>query len=309
MTDLHQPVLLAEVIENLITSKNGTYLDGTYGRGGHSGAILTVLNNDGRLIAIDKDLAAYEDAKKKFGNDPRFIIKHGSFKMLNELTQELNLTGKIQGILLDLGISSPQVDVSERGFSFSKEGPLDMRMDRTQTLTAKTWINNAPETELRDIIKKYGEERFAHRIARAIDTARLSQPITTTLQLAEIVAEAHPSWEVGQHPATRTFQAIRIFINHELDDLESALHQSLNCLAVGGRLVVISFHSLEDRIVKRFIRKESTLRDELPAEIPVISNKQPRLKRIGHAIKPSIKEITANPRARSAVMRVAEKLL
>lgn len=308
MTAMHTPVLLTEAIKALITSPNGIYIDGTYGRGGHTSAILTALSNQGRLIAIDKDLAAVQDAKEKFGTDPRFIIKHGSFAMLREITDNAQVTGQIQGILFDLGVSSPQFDEASRGFSFSKEGPLDMRMDQTQPLNAKDWVNHATESELKQVIQTYGEERFAHRIARAIVHARQLSPITTTHQLASVVAKAHPAWEVGQHPATRTFQAIRIFINHELGDLETGLQQSLDVLSPGGRLVVISFHSLEDRIVKRFIRRESTHTDDLPKEIPIVTTKHPRLNSIGRKIKPSHKEITANPRSRSAVMRVAEKV-
>lgn len=305
----HQAVLEAEAVRNLITQEGGIYIDATYGRGGHSKSILEAINENGQLIAIDRDADAVEDAKRRFAYDKRFSIYHAPFSEIAEITSALNLTGKINGVLFDLGVSSPQFDNPERGFSFSKDGMLDMRMDRRQKLSARDWINHATESELSTVFKEFGEEKFARRIARAIVNTRRTQPIYTTAQLASIVSEAHPSWEIGHHPATKTFQAIRIFINQELEELDSALNGALDALSIGGRLAVISFHSLEDRIVKRFIRKQS-IGDPLPKEIPLAHAPGfvPRLKKVGGIIKPSYSETHANPRSRSAVMRIAEKL-
>lgn len=305
----HIPVLKTEVIKSLVTKENGVYVDGTYGRGGHCEALLNALGETATLIALDRDNDAVEDAKRRFGYDKRFQIYRCAFSQLKEVTTPLGLTGKVSGVLLDLGVSSPQLDIPERGFSFTKDGALDMRMDQRQPLNARDWINTAPEREISDILKIYGEERYAKRITRAIVTARRTTPINTTKELASIVAEAHPSWEIGQHPATKTFQAIRIHVNQELEELERCLEQCLDVLAVGGRLAVISFHSLEDRIVKRFIRQHS-IGNPLPKEIPLAHAPDfvPRLKKIGGIIRPSHKEIQMNPRSRSAVMRIAEKL-
>jgi 16S rRNA (cytosine1402-N4)-methyltransferase len=308
MHGLHQTVLLNEAVEALKIKSGGVYIDGTFGRGGHAQAILEKLGQDGRLLAIDKDPEAVAAGKKKFEHDGRFSIARGSFAMLKQLAVTAGLSGKVDGILLDLGVSSPQLDNPDRGFSFMKEGPLDMRMDTESGISAAQWLANVSEEELSDVIKTFGEERFHRRVARAIVAARQETSITTTTQLAEIVAGAIPKWEKHKHPATRTFQAIRIFINSELDDIKTGLQQALDILDVGGRLVVISFHSLEDRIVKRFIRDQAKGK-ELPPDLPVMaSDLKPRLRKIGKAIYPDNEEIKHNPRARSAVMRVAECL-
>lgn len=310
MDKTHRPVLKTEVIKHLVTQIDGTYIDATYGRGGHSQAILHALSENGRLIALDRDHDAVEDATQRLGQDKRFQIYRCPFSSLGEVVAPLGLMGKISGILLDLGVSSPQLDTPERGFSFAKDGTLDMRMDQRQALHAKEWINDVDERELSDVLKTLGEEKFARRIARAIVANRREAPIETTKQLADIVAEAHPSWEIGHHPATKTFQAIRIFVNRELEELTTCLEQCVDALATGGRLAIISFHSLEDRIVKRFIRSQS-VGDTLPKEIPIthLPGFTPTLKKVGGIIKPSHREIQINPRSRSAVMRIAEKIL
>jgi len=310
MTDTldHTSVLLEEVIEGLSISADGVYFDGTFGRGGHAKEILARLGKQGKLIGIDKDPNAVVTAQKKFGNDERFIMEQDSFSHLGNIAKQHDVTGKVNGILLDLGVSSPQLEEAERGFSFLREGPLDMRMDPTSGISAAKWLESVEETEMVRVFREYGEERYSRRIARALIKARQEAPIITTLQLAEIVKAAHPAWEKGKHPATRIFQAIRIFINNELDDLKHCLEQSIDVLAVGGRLVVISFHSLEDRIVKRFMR-EHVKGDEFPSGVPVLhSELNQRLKQIGRAIKPSVAEISENIRARSAVLRIAEKI-
>src|SRR3990167_6655368 len=269
MGDDHKPVLLHEVVDGLAIKPNGIYVDGTFGRGGHSRVILQRLGPEGRLIALDKDPAAITAGKIGLFCDPRFCIIHDSFANLQNVMQSRDLMGKINGILLDLGVSSPQLEDSERGFSFIKDGPLDMRMNVTQEMDAATWINRATENEIFHVLREYGEERYAKRIAKAIVLARDPQPITRTKQLADIIAKASPTREIKKHPATRSFQAIRIFINHELEELQHVLQQCLTVLAVGGRLCVISFHSLEDRIVKRFIQREST-GDEYPSDLPIL---------------------------------------
>lgn len=308
MSDYHQPVLLQEVLEYLAVKPNGYYVDATFGRGGHSKAILNRLTNQGRLLAIDKDAEAIAFAKKNFEKYENFRIEQGSFDMLERLVAMQGLTGKIDGILLDLGVSSPQLDDPARGFSFLQEGPLDMRMDKTQPIDAAAWLSQASEQEIADVLYEYGEERYAKRIARAIVQARSETQITTTLQLAQIVAKANPAWEKHKHPATRSFQAIRIFINRELSELSDTLAQCLSVLAVGGRLAVISFHSLEDRIVKKFIQKNER-GDDLPRDFPVTAIQvNRRFKRIAWGIKPSEQELKINPRARSATLRVVEKL-
>ena len=304
----HQPVLLQEAVAALDVSNSGCYVDGTFGRGGHSAAILQLLGPEGRVLAIDKDLAAVEFGCQRFGEDSRFEIEQGSFAMMEQLTDRRGLTGKVDGILLDLGVSSPQLNMPERGFSFMQDGPLDMRMDTATGISASAWLNQAEEREIVQVLKTYGEERFAKRIARAIDAARQEAPIRTTKQLAAIISQANPVKEPGRHPATRSFQAIRIFINRELDDLCDCLQQTLQVLAPRGRLAVISFHSLEDRIVKRFIR-DNVRGDKFPAGVPITQEQlRPRLRRIGKAIRPSAAEVETNPRARSAVLRVAEML-
>ncbi len=304
----HNAVLLNEAVSGLVHDPNGIYIDGTFGRGGHSQAILDQLTQEGRLIAIDRDLAAIEHAAERI-NDERFMIVHGSFENLENLLAEQNLQGKVAGILLDLGVSSPQLDESERGFSFMKDGPLDMRMDQSGGLTAAAWLAEAEEKEIANVLWEYGEERFSRGIAKAIVAARQEKPITRTLELAEIIATAQPRRDIHKHPATRSFQAIRIFINRELASLKTCLDSCLTLLEKTGRLVVISFHSLEDRIVKRFM-KHHAKGDYFPKELPITQDKiQSTLKLIGKAIRASEQESLDNPRARSAVLRIAEKML
>lgn len=286
----------------------GVYVDATFGRGGHSAAILQRLGPQGRLLAIDKDLHAIAVANERFSDEPRFSIFHGSFAEIGRAVDAAGLHGRVDGILLDLGVSSPQLDDASRGFSFMREGPLDMRMDTTRGVSAAQWLAQASEGEIAKVLKELGEEKFARRIARAIVTARQESPIETTKQLAALIAAANPRWEQDKHPATRSFQAIRIFINHELDDLRECLDQVVEILAAGGRLAVISFHSLEDRIVKRFMRDEAR-GDDFPVDLPVtVDQLQPTLKVVGRAVRPTPEEVDANPRARSAVLRVAEKV-
>ncbi len=306
-TDTHLPVLFHEALEALNIIPEGVYIDGTFGRGGHSRAILQALGPSGRLLGIDKDPDAIECARHLFADDGRFVIRQGSFAQLEQIAEAAGLVGRVNGVLLDLGVSSPQLDKAERGFSFLHDGPLDMRMDNSSGISAADWLNGAEADEIAQVFKTYGEERFARRIARAIVEARSTQPIQTTGRLAEIVAAANPAWEKGKHPATRCFQAIRIHINRELDDLKACLDQSLRVLAPGGRLAVISFHSLEDRIVKRFMR-DAERGEQFPPGIPVTEQQRnSQLRRIGKAIKPSRREVDENPRARSSVLRVAER--
>lgn len=308
MSNYHQPVLLQEVIEYLAIKPEGIYVDATFGRGGHSQAILNKLGTEGVLIAIDKDPEAAEFAKIKFKEDKRFQLKQGSFNMLQAYMEEMKIVGKVDGILLDLGVSSPQLDNSSRGFSFLQDGPLDMRMNPNEGIDAATWINSANESEISRVLKDYGEERYARRIAAAIVSERKKESILRTKKLADIVAKAHPAWEKHKHPATRSFQAIRIFINHELKELHEALQQSLTVLTMGGRLVVISFHSLEDRIVKQFVQQQERGGD-FPREMPITqADLHPTLKRIAWGVRASELEIKTNPRARSAILRVAEKI-
>jgi len=305
---IHQSVLLEQAVVALRIKPEGVYVDGTYGRGGHSQMILQQLSAAGRLIVIDKDADAIADAQRRFANDPRTYIYRGSFARMGEIVNSLPEISGVDGILLDLGVSSPQLDDSERGFSFRQEGPLDMRMDQGQGMSASQWLMQVDEQELAGIIKEYGEERFSKRVAHAIVRARDEAPITTTTQLATIVAQAIPTRERGKDPATRTFQAIRIYLNHELDDLRQCLEDSVELLNTGGRLVVISFHSLEDRIVKRFMRQLSQ-GDVLPPDLPIQHvEMNAKFKLIGKAIKPGEEEIEHNVRARSAIMRVAEKV-
>ena len=309
----HRPVLLEEVITGLNIQPSGIYIDCTFGRGGHAGEILQQLGPEGRLLAMDKDLHAVEAARRLFESDKRFdadrfSIEHGSFATLQDHVTARGWLGKVDGILLDLGVSSPQLDDAGRGFSFRRDGDLDMRMNTSVGESAADWLKTVSEQDLAAVFKKYGEERYAKRIARAVIKARGEQELTRTTQLAEIIADAHPNWEKGKDPATRCFQAIRIFLNDELDELQAILPQTLECLKVGGRLAVISFHSLEDRIVKRFIRKE-VRGDEFPPDLPIPQSQlNPRLRNIGKAFKPSEEEIESNPRARSSVLRVAEKI-
>jgi 16S rRNA (cytosine1402-N4)-methyltransferase len=304
----HQPVLLAEVLTGLSIKPDGIYVDGTFGRGGHAGAILAVLGPEGRLLAMDRDPEAIRSAEQQFGDDPRFEIVQGAFTMLSNMIAQRQLQGRVNGLLLDLGVSSPQLDDASRGFSFSEDGPLDMRMDPASGISAAKWLETASESEISRVLKTYGEERFARRIARSIVETRHESPLQTTRQLAGLVAAAVPVREKNKHPATRSFQAIRIFINSELDEIAAVLDQVIEVLAPQGRLAVISFHSLEDRIVKRFIRDEYR-GEQAPLEFPLAGmDYVPRLKPVGKAIRASEAELNVNPRARSAVLRVAERL-
>lgn len=313
----HLTVLLHETVDGLALvdgRENGIYIDGTFGRGGHSRLILSKLSENGRLIAIDRDPRAIAEAQTI--QDSRFHIEHNSFSHLPEICEKLGLTGKIDGILLDLGVSSPQLDDAERGFSFMKDGPLDMRMDTTKGLSAAEWLAQVSIDDLAWVLKTFGEERFAKRIATAIVNYNRSavekneEIINRTLQLAEIISNAVPFKDKHKHPATRSFQAIRIFINSELDELESVLNSAISVLAPQGRLSIISFHSLEDRMVKHFMRKQSKGED-VPKGLPLREDQIKRhctLRVIGKAIQASAEEVAANPRSRSAVLRVAEKL-
>lgn len=306
----HIPVLLNEAVDGLVTAIDGIYVDATFGRGSHSQAILNRLSPNGRLIAFDKDPEAIAYAKQHFAHDKRFKIYHSSFARLHLCLQQENVFGAVTGVLFDLGVSSPQLDNPERGFSFSRSGKLDMRMDTTQGVDAMQWLAKVDEKELADILWNYGEEKFSRRIAKAIVTKRAEAPITTTAQLADIIkfATPKPKQPHDKHPATRSFQAIRIAINQELSDLELGLNQALEALQTGGRLAVISFHSLEDRIVKQFIKQQEKGK-EIPRGLPVKgSHFNARLQSVGKAIKPNTNEIEANPRARSAILRIAEKL-
>jgi 16S rRNA (cytosine1402-N4)-methyltransferase len=306
--NLHTTVLLQEAVDALVTDKSGFYVDGTFGRGGHSSLILERLSNEGRLLGIDKDVAAIAVAKQRFGQDARFHMSHGSFAQLAEFVEAEGMTGRVDGVLLDLGVSSPQLDEAERGFSFQNDGPLDMRMDQSKGQSAADWVNTASEEDIAWVLREYGEERFSKRMARAIVAERLKLPFTRTGRFAEVIKEANPAWEKGKHPATRAFQAVRIQVNSELTDLDAVLEQVLSVLKVGGRLVVISFHSLEDRVVKRFIRRQEQ-GDQLPRGLPIRDAQlNKRMRSCSKAIKASDKEVDLNTRSRSAVMRVAEKI-
>lgn len=304
----HKPVLLEPAVEALNVSPGGIYVDATFGRGGHASEILKRLGNSGRLLAMDRDPAAVAEAARKFAEDKRIEIRRGPFSMLGHYVEEKGLTGKIHGVLLDLGVSSPQLDDPARGFSFRQAGPLDMRMDPDSGESAADWLDRADEADIARVIKEYGEERFARRIARLIVEERAIKPITTTGQLASICARAVRTREPGKDPATRTFQAIRIYINSELDEVAAVLPQTVSVLRAGGRLAVISFHSLEDRLVKRFMQKEAR-GDDFPLDLPVPQSAlKPRLRQIGKPIRADADEIEHNPRARSAVLRVAERI-
>lgn len=306
--DLHRTVMLYEAVDALAVRSDGTYIDGTFGRGGHSGLILDRLGGQGRLIGFDKDAAAVAAARERFAGDPRFSMVHGSFVRIPEVAREMGLERRVDGLLLDLGVSSPQLDDAGRGFSFMQDGPLDMRMDQSGGMDAAEWLNTAQEQELARVIKEYGEERFARRIARAIVHERATRPLSRTAELASLIERAVPKRDPHKHPATRTFQAIRIFINRELEDLQQCLQESLEVLARGARLVVISFHSLEDRLVKHFMRDQAR-GQRLPKGVPVQHEQSNgRLRVLGKAERPTDAEVAANPRARSAIMRVAEVL-
>ncbi|MDO8298500.1 16S rRNA (cytosine(1402)-N(4))-methyltransferase RsmH [Lacisediminimonas sp.] len=306
----HRTVLLDEAIEALALEgerRDGIYVDGTFGRGGHSGRILGQLSAQGRLLAFDKDPEAIAVGRALAAADPRFDIVHGSFATLDE-ELESRAIGEVDGVLLDLGISSPQVDAAERGFSFRHDGPLDMRMDTTRGLSAAEWLATESQENIQKVIREYGEERFAVSIAKAIVASRAVAPISSTRQLAGIVAGAVKTREKGKDPATRTFQAIRIFINQELEELEVGLARAFDRLAPHGRLVVISFHSLEDRIVKQFMASRTRLpQPDRRLPIRAVDLPSPEMRLLGR-VKPSDAEITGNPRARSAIMRIAERI-
>ncbi|MEH6580407.1 MAG: 16S rRNA (cytosine(1402)-N(4))-methyltransferase RsmH [Halioglobus sp.] len=304
---MHQTVLLREAVQALVTNPAGCYVDGTFGRGGHSNYLLENIDQNGRLLGVDKDPAAEVVAKQLELSDPRFQFFHGSFALLPHQLRGMGIDA-VDGILLDLGVSSPQLEEAERGFSFLHDGPLDMRMDTTRGETAAQWLSYASMQDIATVLKEYGEERFSRRIATAIVEAREEEPITTTARLARLVSEANPKWERHKHPATRSFQAIRIQINRELDDLKDLLADSLDMLRVGGRLVVISFHSLEDRLVKRYMR-DMARGDEIPVGVPIRDSAlNRRMKLVGKAVKASNEEVADNVRSRSAIMRVAEKI-
>ena len=286
---------------------DGVYVDATYGRGGHSAEILDRLGPKGRLLALDRDPQAIEAAHERFANDERFVAIAGRFSMLDQHIDKRGLTGRINGMLLDLGVSSPQLEDPKRGFGFQQLGPLDMRMDPDAGVSAARWVNSAREQEIASVLYEYGEERFSRRIARAIVRERKQRPIDTPAQLASIVSSAVPTREARLHPATRSFLAIRLYINQELEELRAVLPQAMRVLVAGGRLAVISFQSLEDRIVKRFMREQVRGR-ELPPELPLPAQSfESRLKIIGKPIRPSAAEIQRNPRARSAILRIAER--
>ncbi|WP_348943820.1 16S rRNA (cytosine(1402)-N(4))-methyltransferase RsmH [Chitinibacter sp. FCG-7] len=302
---VHRTVLLDEAVDALAIRPDGIYVDCTFGRGGHSRLILSKLGPNGRLISFDKDLHAIAEAATI--TDPRFTIVHEGFVTLADSLAKLGIT-QIDGLLMDLGVSSPQLDDGSRGFSFRFDAPLDMRMDTTRGMTAAEWINSADEKDIAEVVKDYGEERFARQVAAAIVTRRAVQPFATTGELAAVVATAVRTREPGQDPATRTFQAVRIYINRELEELSLTLPQALSLLKEGGRLSVIAFHSLEDRIVKRFMQDKAT-GDRLPSRLPVMASEiaPPPLKIVCKPIRASEAELKANPRARSAILRVAER--
>ncbi len=306
----HKPVMLAEALQQLAIKEDGVYLDCTFGRGGHTRAILSQLGEKGRVLAFDRDYDAIaSDSAKPMLEDKRFSLMHCSFSSLEDVVKEAGLTGRIDGILLDLGVSSPQLDNPDRGFSFIQNGPLDMRMDTRSELTAAKWLARIDEKELTKVLFEYGEERFARRIARVIVETRPEKPFVTTRDLVKVIEDAIPIREKHKHPATRSFQAIRIAVNKELDELKAALQQSLNVLNRGGRLVVISFHSLEDRTVKQFIRNESGAKYD-PGKLPVKEADITKglLRKLGKPLTASNTEVEQNPRARSAIMRVAERV-
>ncbi len=306
----HVSVLLDEAVQALAIQPAGRYLDGTFGRGGHSRAVLRLLGGEGRLLGFDKDPQAIAAGQALATEDPRFEIVQRSFAELGDELVSRGWSGQVDGVLLDLGVSSPQLDDPERGFSFMQDGPLDMRMDPSRGQSAAAWIATAAEADIAQVFKEFGEERFAKRMARAVVQRREIQPFERTGDLAKVLTEANPAWEKGKHPATRAFQGLRIYINRELSDLEQGLQAAYEQLAVGGRLVVISFHSLEDRIVKQFMRRLAKGEaDQLPRDLPIRATVfEPSLRLLGKPVYAGEAELAANPRARSAVMRVAEKL-
>lgn len=304
---MHVPVMLQQVLDALQVRASGVYVDATFGRGGHSRAILEKLGPEGRLIALDRDAQAIAVGKELAAEDARFTIVHSPFSELAQVIEELGLAGNIDGVLLDVGVSSPQLDTAERGFSFQQDGPLDMRMDTSTGMTAAEWLAHSSVDTIIQVLRRYGEERFARRIAAAIDEARTEQPITTTLQLVDIIKQAVPYYEPNKHPATRTFQALRVVVNDELTQLEHALQGALAILKPGGRLAVLSFHSLEHKVVKRFMKTYLPGNDDAVAAdgtpLPVRATK---LKRCGKAMTATQQELKDNPRARSAMLRVVE---
>lgn len=304
----HRPVLLEETLEALAVRPDGIYIDGTFGRGGHARAVLALLGPVGRLIGLDRDPDALAAAHDLALADGRFTAVQGRFSEIAKVAAALDITGKVQGILLDLGVSSPQLDDPQRGFSFYSDGPLDMRMDPARGESAAQWLARAEQGEIARVLKDYGEERFANRIARAVVQSRSKSPLNTTRALAELVERAVPTREPGKHPATRSFQALRIQVNDELGELRRCLNQVCDLLAGAGRLVVISFHSLEDRMVKRFMRDESR-GPALPKGVPVTAAQtRGRLRILGKPTRPANAEVAMNPRSRSAILRVAERL-
>jgi len=306
----HVTVLLDEAVAALAVRPDGRYLDGTFGRGGHSRLLLRQLGPEGCLLGFDKDPQAIATGQALAAEDGRFVVVQRSFAELGDEVAQRGWSGTLSGILLDLGVSSPQLDDPERGFSFLNDGPLDMRMDPSRGVSAAQWIATAAEDDIARVFKDYGEERFARRMARAVVQRRSEKPFERTADLAQVLTVANPAWEKGKNPATRAFQGLRIFINNELGDLETGLDAALEALEVGGRLVVISFHSLEDRIVKQFMRRHAKGEaDKLPRDLPIIPEAfVPRLKLIGKPQYASADEIKANPCSRSAIMRIAEKL-
>jgi 16S rRNA (cytosine1402-N4)-methyltransferase len=305
----HQTVLYEEALQQLNIKPDGIYLDCTFGRGGHSSGILKLLSSSGRLLALDRDMDAIaSDQAKHLSEDSRFSLHHASFADLSAIIEQRGYTGKVNGVLMDLGVSSPQLDNAERGFSFLRDGPLDMRMDSNHGLSAAEYLARVEEKELVRVLFEYGEERFARRIANAVVTQRQQQPLQTTLQLAKLIENSVPFRDKHKHPATRSFQAIRIEINQELEQIKTGLKQAVDVLAPGGRLVVIAFHSLEDRIVKRFIRDQAGPKTN-PGKLPIKEQdiEQGQLRKLGKSIRAQHQELQQNPRARSAVMRVGEK--
>ena len=304
----HQPVLLNEALEALNVKPDGVYVDATFGRGGHSGAILNILGREGRLIAFDQDPEAIAHGRSLFVDDPRIEFEHCNFSEMESVIVERGLKNHIDGVLMDLGVSSPQLDDAERGFSFLKSGPLDMRMNTEQGESATQWLARVEMRDLILVLKRYGEEKFAKRIATAIVETRAEQLIDDTTMLADIISDAIPVKEKHKHPATRSFQAIRMFINQELPSIEGGLQAAASVLSVGGRLAVISFHSLEDRMVKRFMREKSS-RPRLPPGLPIMDkDEQPPFRLVGKSWVADEQELAANPRARSARLRVLERV-
>lgn len=306
----HQSVLLEEAVSGLAIKPAGRYVDATFGRGGHSRAMLALLGSKGRLLGLDRDPDAVIAGRELALEDPRFSIEHASFSHLQSCWRTYAGEANADGVLMDLGVSSPQLGVADRGFGFMQDGPLDMRMDPTSGEPASHWINSASESELAQVFRDYGEERHARRIAKRIVQSRALMPVTRTAQLADLIVGVVGRREKGKHPATRCFQAVRIYINSELDELRQALKQAVSILSPGGRLVVISFHSLEDRIVKRFMRAEARGETDVPRNLPIrdLPSSCGRLRVVSKAIAPSESEIRRNPRARSAKLRIAERM-